>query len=71
MKIADGGYDPVAGHATPAGAGVLAATDARDAMGRVTTHTEYLGDGTSIAYTRTATYDNKSQVTSDSTVSIR
>ena len=39
----------------------------RDALGRVLTHTEYKPDGYTIAFQRTAAYNNIGQVTSDNT----
>lgn len=46
--------------------GVLKVTEVRDAMGRVTSHTE-LNSAGQAAYVRIAYYDNLSQVTSEST----
>jgi hypothetical protein len=43
----------------------------RDAMGRVTNYTEYATDGVTVSYSRTSNYDNKSQLTSESTSGLR
>jgi large repetitive protein len=42
---------------------VLAARRVNDAMGRVTTYTEYLTDGTTSSYSRASTYDADNRVT--------
>jgi YD repeat-containing protein len=52
------------------GTGTTRASYVRDAMGRVTTLSEYEADGTTVAYSRAATYNTKSEVTSD-TVTVK
>jgi YD repeat-containing protein len=52
------------------GTGALTASYARDAMGRVTNYTEYTSSG-SLAYSRAAAYNAKSQVTNDVVTSVR
>jgi len=64
VSIAETEYDG-ATSTTAMGSSVVRAKDARDLMGRVTAHTEYLADGTTVAYSRTATYNADSLVTTD------
>ncbi|MEJ0027167.1 MAG: LysM peptidoglycan-binding domain-containing protein [Rhizomicrobium sp.] len=51
--------------------GVVRASYALDAMGRVTDQKEYNAAGTSVVYERTAVYNTRSQVTSDQVTSVR
>jgi YD repeat-containing protein len=57
--------DPASGTITTRGVYAL------DAMGRITSDTEYQPDGTSLAYSRTVTYNNKTDVTQDVVTSVR
>ena len=50
--------------------GALRVQDVRDAMGRVISHSEYGTDG-KVVYSKTATYDAKSQVLSDQTSTVQ
>ncbi|WP_135212625.1 HNH endonuclease [Vitreimonas flagellata] len=51
----------------PTTAGVLRAAYAYDAMGRLTSQTDYDQNGTTVLYSRVATYNAKSQITTDTT----
>ena len=57
--------------AAATGSGTQLATMVRDAMGRVTTYTEYQPNGTTVAYSRAATYNNKSEASSDTVTVLR
>ncbi len=61
VRIAEG----TSGTPTPTAAGNIRGTDVRDAMGRVTTHTEYKENGTTVSYSRVVTYAYNSSVTQD------
>ena len=47
------------------GTQALRGVDTRDAMGRVTQHSEYQSNGATVAYSRTDTFDAKGQVLTD------
>jgi hypothetical protein len=55
---------PPASLAAATGTGTTLATMIRDAMGRVTTYTEYQFGTSTVAYSRAATYNSKSGDTS-------
>ncbi len=51
----------------PLGAPVIRAVYSHDAMGRTTAQSDYLEDGSTIAYSRTVAYNSKGQVASETT----
>jgi YD repeat-containing protein len=72
VRVNEGYYDEVNEvYVPPTTGGTLRGDYSYDLMGRMLTQIDYQADGTTVAYSRTLVYNDKSQITSDTTATRR